>query len=42
LPAEKYVAGGSPALARISFPAPECSSAEAIRSVRVSCQTMAL
>ena len=42
LPPEKYVAGGSPALRRITSPLPSRSSAEAIRSVRVSCQTIAL
>ena len=42
LPAEKYVAGGRPAFCRITSPLPSRSSAEAIRSVRVSCQTIAL
>ena len=42
LPAEKYVAGGRPAFCRMTSPLPSRSSAEAIRSVRVSCQTMAL
>src|SRR4029078_8279573 len=42
LPPEKYVAGGSPALRRITSPLPSRSSAEAIRSLRVSCQTIAL
>ena len=42
LPPEKYVAGGRPALRRMTSPRPSRSSAEAIRSVRVSCQTIAL
>ena len=42
LPPEKYVAGGSPALRRMTSPLPSRSSAVAMRSVRVSCQTMAL
>jgi hypothetical protein len=42
LPAEKYVAGGSPAFCRMTSPLPSRSRAEAMRSVRVSCQTMAL
>ncbi len=42
LPAEKYVAGGSPALRLITSPRPSRSSAEAMRSVRVSCHTIAL
>ena len=42
LPAEKYVAGGRPALCRMTSPRPSASSALAIESVRVSCQTMAL
>jgi hypothetical protein len=42
LPAEKYVAGGRPALRRITSPRPSASSALAIESVRVSCQTTAL
>ena len=40
--AEKYVAGGRPALRRMTPPRSSRSSALAIRSVRVSCQTMAL
>jgi hypothetical protein len=42
LAAEKYVAGGSPALRLMTSPRPSRSSAEAMRSVRVSCQTIAL
>ena len=42
LPPEKYVAGGSPALRLITSPRPSRSSAAAMRSVRVSCQTIAL
>src|ERR1700761_8925892 len=42
LPPAKYVAGGSPALCRMTSPAPDRSSSLAIRSVRVSCQTIAL
>ena len=42
LPPEKYVAGGRPAFCRMTSPLPSRSSAEAIRSVRVSCQTIAL
>ena len=41
-PAEKYVAGGRPALRLITSPPPLFSSAAAIRSVLVSCQTIAL
>ena len=41
-PPEKYVAGGRPAFCRITSPLPSRSSAEAIRSVRVSCHTIAL
>ena len=41
-PPEKYVAGGRPALRRITPPRSSRSSALAIRSVRVSCHTMAL
>jgi hypothetical protein len=42
LPPEKYGAGGSPVRSRISSARPSRCSAEAIRSVRVSCQTIAL
>ncbi len=42
LPPEKYVAGGSPARWRIRSPWPSRSSLLAIRSVRVSCHTIAL
>ncbi len=42
LPPEKYVAGGSPALRRITSPRPSRSRALAMRSVRVSCHTIAL
>ena len=42
LPPEKYVAGGSPALRRMMSPRSSRSSALAIRSVRVSCHTIAL
>ena len=42
LPPEKYVAGGRPAFWRMTSPRPSRSSAEAIRSVRVSCHTIAL
>ncbi len=42
LPPEKYVAGGRPALRRMTSPRPSRSSADAMRSVRVSCQTIAL
>ena len=42
LPPEKYVAGGSRPSRRTTSPRPSRSSCRAIRSVRVSCQTMAL
>ena len=42
LPPEKYVAGGNPALRRMTSPRPSRSRADAMRSVRVSCHTMAL
>ena len=42
LPPAKYVAGGRPALRRMICPRSSWSRAAAMRSVRVSCQTMAL